>query len=812
MPMNLRTKHALFAFLMTVMSQVAFGFAEPDLVSIQSETTWQRVNDYTVTLYDPTNKLQIVDVTQASAGDKFDSMPLDFIDAGTYWIHLRAHNHENKAVVRWLDTNNRYLPEVEVFSPQADGHYQRQLASASKSFSDRPLPFANFVFQLNIPALQTVDIHIRANTLGILRHSFELTLWEPEAYKTHIRNVEVQWFFFLGMSIGLALFNLFLYFSIRDSSYLIYFGVVLAQLWRTSDNGVAYEYFWPDSPYFEQVLSRGLSIIAVLTLTHFFVCRFIELPRLRPLQFRWLTNALLVICLLVIFLISSARLNDVLPLSTFHLSQRLFVLAVVVYCLSILAILVKWTWIGNKRAKALLIAFSPLLILTGIIVPGLYILKISFNWTIPPTMLGSGLTMILMAIALADRFEEARQAKETAQRELVDGLHAKERELEARVEQRTDDLSQASLAFQSVLENAQDAVVLTDQNGRITNWNREAESTFGWTKAEAIGSNLAQLIFPAHIHHQVASVLARHQSSQRDSARRESTAIRQDGTEFPIELSSTLINVGGEREFSFFIRDITQRRKAEAEIAESLTKQSELADLKSRFVAMASHEFRTPLATILSSSELLSNYSDRLNDAERKKHFGKVDGAVNHMSSMLEDVLLIGKSDAGLPQFHPAPLDLRALCETIVAEVSLGRVNDEENNHSIELRMAENSVDAAFDERWLRHLFTNLLSNAIRYSPDGGAIYFDVFVRSNEVEFQVADKGIGLPEKDLSRLFEPFFRASNTGKISGTGLGLSIAKRATELHSGQISVASTMGVGTTITVVLPLLHPPKNSD
>ncbi|MBK9625228.1 MAG: PAS domain S-box protein [Rhodocyclaceae bacterium] len=764
MSLNQRTKHAIFAFLTLLLSQVSLAFSEPDLVSIQSETTWQRVNGYTVTLYDPTNKLQIDDVTQASARDKFDSMPLDFIDAGTYWIHLRVHNHEDKAVVRWMDTNNRFLPEVEVFSPQPDGQYQRQLASASKSFSSRPLPFANFVFQLDIPALQTVDIYIRANTLGILRHSLELNLWEPEAYRTHIRNVEVQWFFFLGMSIGLALFNLFLYFSIRDSSYLLYFGMVLAQLWRTSDNGVAYEYFWPNSPFFEQVLSRGLSIIAVMTLTHFFVCRFIELPRLRPLQFRRLTTGLLVICLLVIFLISGARLNDVLPLSAFHVSQRLFVLIVVAYCLSILAILVKWTWSGNKRAKALLTAFSPLLILTGLIVPGLYFLKISFNWTIPPTMLGSGLTMILMAIALADRFEEARQAKETAQRELVDGLHSKERELEARVVQRTEDLSQASLAFQSVLENAQDAVVLTDQDGRITNWNREAESTFGWTKAEAIGSNLAQLIFPPHIHYQIASVLARHQSNQRDSARRESIAVRHDGTEFPIELSSTLINVGGNREFSFFIRDITQRRKADTEIAESLAKQSELADLKSRFVAMASHEFRTPLATILSSSELLSNYSDRLNDAERKRHFSKVDGAVHHMSSMLEDVLLIGKSDAGLPQFHPAPLDLRALCETIVAEVGLGRLNEEKNKHSIVLRMTENSIDAAFDERWLRHLFTNLLSNAIRYSPDGAPYFLTCLFVQTKSNFKSPTKELDYRKRIYRACSNRFSAPATPGK------------------------------------------------
>ena len=118
--------------------------------------------------------------------------------------------------------------------------------------------------------------------------------------------------------------------------------------------------------------------------------------------------------------------------------------------------------------------------------------------------------------------------------------------------------------------------------------------------------------------------------------------------------------------------------------------------------------------------------------------------------------------------------------------------------------MTENATSAHFDDRWLRHLFTNLLSNAIRYSPDGGVILFEVIVRADEVEFHVVDHGIGLPEKDFARLFEPFFRASNTGKISGTGLGLSIAKRATELHGGEITVQSELGVGTTITVLLPL--------
>jgi PAS domain S-box-containing protein len=799
------TIRVLFAFLFGLLCQSAVASAEPEVISVREGIEWQQVNDSVVTIYDSSNKLQIQDVTSKALRDQFGMVPLEFGNkAGTYWIHLRVNNLDDAPVVKWLDTNNRFLPEVEVFSPGPDGQVVRQIASAGKAFIERPLPFPNFVFEITVPANQTVDVYVRARTLGILHHSLELKLWQPAAYEAHIRSVETQWFFYLGMSIGLALFNLFLYLSIRDSNYLIYFGVVIAQVWRTSDNGVAYEYFWPNSPFFEQVWSRGLSIIVVLTLTHFFVCRFIELPRLQPLWFRRLSQTLIGIALLVLLLISGARLNETIPLGVFHVSQRIFVLLVVIYCIAIFAILLKWSWNGNQRAKALLIAFSPLLLLTGLVVPTLAVLKIVVNWTIPPAMLGSGLTMILMAIALSDRMNEAQRAKETAQRELVDGLYTKEKELETRVNERTEDLTQANLAFQSVLENAQDAVILTDHNGRVTNWNREAENTFGWTKTEAIGSDLAELIFPIHLHHQVAQVLTRQPARQRDAVRRESIAIRQDGSEFPIELSSTFITVAGVREFSFFIRDITQRRKAETDIAESLAKQSELADLKSRFVAMASHEFRTPLAAILSSSELLSNYSDRLSEDERKKLYSKVDRAVHHMSSMLEDVLLIGKTDAGLPQFHPSSLDVRALCETIVAEVRLGIRSDPEVEHEIELRMERETIHGQFDERWMRHLFTNLLSNAVRYSPHGGSIYFDISLVGNQVEFRVIDHGIGLPEKDLQRLFEPFYRASNTGKISGTGLGLSIAKRATELHGGQISVESALGVGTTISVLLPL--------
>lgn len=370
---------------------------------------------------------------------------------------------------------------------------------------------------------------------------------------------------------------------------------------------------------------------------------------------------------------------------------------------------------------------------------------------------------------------------------------------------RADVLEQANRAFQSVLENAQDAIVLTDREGCIKNWNRQAGLTFGWMPEDALGRDIAAMVFPARFHAAVAASMARQPQVLHDAPRAEMIAVRRDGSEFPIELSLTSVNVWGQSECSFFIRDITQRRKAELEITASLDKQLELADIKSRFVSMASHEFRTPLTLILSASDLLSAFGARMGELERTECFDSIKHAVKRMTDMLEDVLLIGQSDAGEAQFNPLPIDLRRLCESIVSEVGLGHAQSARAPHPIELRVPDGLFKVDVDERWFRHIFCNLLSNAIKYSPDGGAVVFEVAQGAEGIELLVIDKGIGLPEEDIPRIFESFFRASNIGSIAGTGLGLSIVKRAVELHGGHISVASELGRGTTFKVVLPAM-------
>ena len=244
--------------------------------------------------------------------------------------------------------------------------------------------------------------------------------------------------------------------------------------------------------------------------------------------------------------------------------------------------------------------------------------------------------------------------------------------------------------------------------------------------------------------------------------------------------------------------DITERRRAEEEIRDALRQQQELNSLRSRFVAMTSHEFRTPLATILSSAELIKFYADRMEPAERAEVIDSIETSVHRMTAMLDRILVIGKSDAQMLEFKPAPLNLRRLCEAIAQEVRSQHAN---SACSFELVWTAPTFEGHFDEKLVRHIVGNLLSNAFKYSPRGGHVGLRVESRDDRWALIVSDQGIGIPAAELPHLFESFHRASNVGEIQGTGLGLSIVKKSVDVHGGSITVASTPGAGTSFTVI-----------
>lgn len=215
-------------------------------------------------------------------------------------------------------------------------------------------------------------------------------------------------------------------------------------------------------------------------------------------------------------------------------------------------------------------------------------------------------------------------------------------------------------------------------------------------------------------------------------------------------------------------------------------------------VTMTSHEFRTPLTAILGSTELLRHYSHFWTENKTLLYFNRIQANVQHIIQLLEDVLLLGKAEAGKLKFEPKKLDLVQLCRTLVAELQ----HLPGNEHTLVFTEQCKFTDVYMDEQLLRHTLGNLLSNAIKYSPIGSTIRFTLACEDETAIFQIQDQGIGIPQEDQQHLFESFYRASNVSNIAGTGLSLAIVKKAVDLHGGEISFDSEVGVGTTFTVTI----------
>jgi len=238
-----------------------------------------------------------------------------------------------------------------------------------------------------------------------------------------------------------------------------------------------------------------------------------------------------------------------------------------------------------------------------------------------------------------------------------------------------------------------------------------------------------------------------------------------------------------------------------AEALRLLARERELHELKSDFVSLVSHEFRTPLEVIMSSVDNLDRYHDRLPPEKRAHLLQTINKSVRRMSGMMEEVLVLGRLEAGSAEFKPVPLDLTALARRVADEMESAT----SNRCPVELRLAlPEGGEARADEGVVRHILTNLLSNAVKYSPAGRPVTLAMRRAGREAVITIADRGCGIPEADRQRLFQAFHRGSNVRQIPGTGLGLLIVRRCVELHGGRIDFASTEGEGTTFTVWLPV--------
>jgi PAS domain S-box-containing protein len=247
-------------------------------------------------------------------------------------------------------------------------------------------------------------------------------------------------------------------------------------------------------------------------------------------------------------------------------------------------------------------------------------------------------------------------------------------------------------------------------------------------------------------------------------------------------------------------KEIQKEKEFEMMLRQSLEKEKELSELKSRFISTTSHEFRTPLTSVLSSAELIQRYSKKWSEEKLDYHTAKIKNSIEYLTKLLDDVLTISRSESGKIIYDPVKTDVKLLCEEIVEESKTVSNNKHDFNFVFEAKVKEYIVDP----KLIRFIVTNLLSNAFKYSPNGGKVELQVHSSNGNILFNVSDEGMGIPADEIPYLFEPFHRAENTIEIPGTGLGLSIVKRAVELHGGEIKIKSKLGKGTIFTVKLPI--------
>ncbi|MDY6939140.1 MAG: hybrid sensor histidine kinase/response regulator [Cyanobacteriota bacterium] len=233
-----------------------------------------------------------------------------------------------------------------------------------------------------------------------------------------------------------------------------------------------------------------------------------------------------------------------------------------------------------------------------------------------------------------------------------------------------------------------------------------------------------------------------------------------------------------------------------------LLKAQELNQLKSEFVAMLSHDFRNPLTTILASAGLLQDGNGKLSEERKRAICQRIRAASYNMAHLLDEVLLIGRADAGKLECQTALVDLEFFCRQLLEELQLAA---DQKNLSLGFISQDCLLKVSLDDRLLRHILLNLLTNAIKYSPDGGTVRLELKQSDKYATFRVCDRGIGIPESECDKIFSPFYRASNVDRISGNGLGLAMVKRCVEAHCGEIEVESKEGVGTVFTVMLPIV-------
>jgi PAS domain S-box-containing protein len=362
-------------------------------------------------------------------------------------------------------------------------------------------------------------------------------------------------------------------------------------------------------------------------------------------------------------------------------------------------------------------------------------------------------------------------------------------------------LKRSEERFRSLIENALDIIIILDTNGTIYYLSPSVEKILGYQVSALLNQNFFSQIYPDDFVSTCYSITNAIQNPK-IAIPIEFRYRHQDNSWRSLEaISQRFIDDTNKNRIMVNCRDITERKRLE-EVRLALEREKEISTLKSRFFSMASHEFRTPLSTALAAAQILEKSQNVWdNEEKRLRNLKRIQDSVKDMVQLLDDILMINRAEAGKLEFNPQLLNIENFCRQFVEEISLTTGS----NHQL-IFISENKINQFYlDEKLMRSILSNLLSNAIKYSPEGGEIKIILKFELKNLILIISDQGIGISTEDQKDLFEPFHRGKNVSNISGTGLGLIVTKKCVDLHGGNIKVESELGLGTTITIIIPIL-------
>lgn len=446
---------------------------------------------------------------------------------------------------------------------------------------------------------------------------------------------------------------------------------------------------------------------------------------------------------------------------------------------------------------------------------------------LPHLVLIGGLALSVSLFSLTVVLAAGRAKAEAANEELREAeakITRLNEDLEQRIADRTHELElanhqlrdevgerrRAELALHSsqarlraMWEHAPEGIVIIDgDSGRFIDSNGRAPELFGIEREALLQHSPGDFCAALQSDGEPSAELWKRQMSealQGGAPMFEWVMKHSSGRDVPCEIKLVRLPDADKRLLIGTLIDITARKQAEEELLKALHQEKSLSQLRSRVVNLVSHEFRTPLGIIMSSAEILDGHLDQLPPERRQSQLQAIIKATRDMSQLMEEVLLLGRVESGRLAFEPTPLNLYQLCQRMINEV---------------LSVTQSKADIVFacpglpettcvDERLLRHIFINLLTNAVKYSPAGGKIRFLAQQQDRNFEFEIVDQGIGIHPEDLKNIFQAFHRGRNVGQIPGSGLGMVIVRRCAQLYGGNVQVESKLAHGTTVRVVIP---------